>query len=309
MAVAERWRLGPETCMAGDADIELRDGSRRVFYGALASAAARQLVPEQMALKPPGQWRPIGVAIPASMRRSGRTAVGLSFSANVCLAGSRRCSCAAHRRTPSTLRCEPGEATSRMATGRCEKAPRRSSSSGRMEQRHASSPSEPSSPKSLRRRLRMAESVSIVSCVQWAAVRSSIPVPCEPRPKALWCTAPRPHSMTGLRCTRGPGRAGQLPQLPPVAHGRVPCNRGAHGREHRLSERRRRAGAGASRCQCADCSDRRASAEPAAETRLSTTAASFPHERQLWLGNENRIYRAERACLTSNRDSDQPEES
>ena len=59
-AAASTWGVALADCIAADAAVSLRDGSRSASYGDLAVAAAKLPVPGDIALKQPGEWRRIG---------------------------------------------------------------------------------------------------------------------------------------------------------------------------------------------------------------------------------------------------------
>ncbi|PLP60360.1 aldehyde dehydrogenase [Mesorhizobium loti] len=66
MLVAEaaaRWRVPIEDCTAGNSLVSHRPSDRSFRFGELAMAAARRLVPENVALKAPDQWTLIGTKV------------------------------------------------------------------------------------------------------------------------------------------------------------------------------------------------------------------------------------------------------
>ena len=79
-AAARRWKVDRATCRAEQGQVLHQPSGRRLGYGALAAAAAREEVPKALALKAPAAWRLIGKKVPrldTPDKVTGRTRFGL----------------------------------------------------------------------------------------------------------------------------------------------------------------------------------------------------------------------------------------
>ena len=77
-AAAEQWKVSPGDCRVENGFVVC--GARRATYGSLASAAAKQPVPQKVALKEPGQFTVIGKDLPrldGADKARGKTVYGL----------------------------------------------------------------------------------------------------------------------------------------------------------------------------------------------------------------------------------------
>jgi isoquinoline 1-oxidoreductase beta subunit len=63
-AAARRWSVERASCRADEGAVVHVPTGRRLGYGALAAAAAREAVPKDPPLKPPERWRLIGTKVP-----------------------------------------------------------------------------------------------------------------------------------------------------------------------------------------------------------------------------------------------------
>lgn len=63
-AAARRWKVDRASCRAGSGAVVHAPSGRRLSYGDLAAAAAREPVPQDPPLKPPSEWRLIGKRVP-----------------------------------------------------------------------------------------------------------------------------------------------------------------------------------------------------------------------------------------------------
>jgi isoquinoline 1-oxidoreductase beta subunit len=63
-AAAKRWKVDRATCRAEQGSVVHAPTGRRLGYGALATAAAREPVPRDPPLKDPSRWRLIGTRVP-----------------------------------------------------------------------------------------------------------------------------------------------------------------------------------------------------------------------------------------------------
>jgi isoquinoline 1-oxidoreductase beta subunit len=63
-AAARRWKVAPATCRAEQGAVIHAPSGRKLAYGALVAAAAREPVPKDPPLKDPAQWRLIGKKVP-----------------------------------------------------------------------------------------------------------------------------------------------------------------------------------------------------------------------------------------------------
>ncbi|MBS1871967.1 MAG: xanthine dehydrogenase family protein molybdopterin-binding subunit [Acidobacteria bacterium] len=83
-AAAARWKAAPESCRAERGVVLHTQSGRRLSYGELASAAARQPVPREVALKPASEWKVIGRPMPRVDGKAsveGRTEFGIDVTA------------------------------------------------------------------------------------------------------------------------------------------------------------------------------------------------------------------------------------
>ena len=77
-AAAEQWKVSPGDCRVENGFVVC--GAKRATYGSLASAAAKQPVPQKVALKEPGQFTVIGKDLPrldGADKARGKTVYGL----------------------------------------------------------------------------------------------------------------------------------------------------------------------------------------------------------------------------------------
>ncbi|MFT3912642.1 MAG: xanthine dehydrogenase family protein molybdopterin-binding subunit [Anaeromyxobacteraceae bacterium] len=82
-AAARRWKVDPSTCRAERGEVIHGPSGRRLGYGALAAAAAKEPVPKEVALKPPEQFRIIGQRLPrvdTPDKTNGKARFGLDVS-------------------------------------------------------------------------------------------------------------------------------------------------------------------------------------------------------------------------------------
>ncbi len=63
-AAAKRWKVEPSTCRAESGSVVHVPSGRKLDYGALAAAAAREEVPKDPPLKEPKDWKLIGTRVP-----------------------------------------------------------------------------------------------------------------------------------------------------------------------------------------------------------------------------------------------------
>jgi isoquinoline 1-oxidoreductase beta subunit len=63
-AAARRWKVEPSTCRAEAGSVVHVPSGRKLGYGALAAAAAREEVPKDPPLKEPKDWKLIGTKVP-----------------------------------------------------------------------------------------------------------------------------------------------------------------------------------------------------------------------------------------------------
>jgi isoquinoline 1-oxidoreductase beta subunit len=63
-AAARRWKVARTSCRAEQGEVVHVPTGRRLGFGALAAAAAREAVPKDPPLKPPERWRLIGTKVP-----------------------------------------------------------------------------------------------------------------------------------------------------------------------------------------------------------------------------------------------------
>ncbi|MBS1101682.1 xanthine dehydrogenase family protein molybdopterin-binding subunit [Gluconobacter sp. Dm-62] len=63
-AAAEQWNLRPETLVAENGSVRDKAGVHHATYGALVHDAARQNIPDHVALKSPSEWKLIGRPVP-----------------------------------------------------------------------------------------------------------------------------------------------------------------------------------------------------------------------------------------------------
>ncbi len=78
-AAASQWKVKPEACRAEKGHV-VGPGGKRLSYGQLAEAAARLPVPENVALKSPGEFKRIGTStrrLDASDKTNGKATFGL----------------------------------------------------------------------------------------------------------------------------------------------------------------------------------------------------------------------------------------
>jgi isoquinoline 1-oxidoreductase beta subunit len=61
-AAAQRWKVDPSTCRAENGTVVHAPTGRKLGYGALVDAAAKQPVPEKVTIKEPAQFRLLGAA-------------------------------------------------------------------------------------------------------------------------------------------------------------------------------------------------------------------------------------------------------
>ncbi len=81
-AAAEQWGISPERCRADNGAVINLDSNARLEYGQLATAAARQPVPEGLALKDPSSFRLLGKPIKrrdTAIKINGRAVYGIDM--------------------------------------------------------------------------------------------------------------------------------------------------------------------------------------------------------------------------------------